>query len=42
MCSLQTESGLYGKLVTRRLRERLDELIALGSSVREGRVDAAE
>ena len=36
------EPGLYEELVTRRLRERLDELIALGRRVREGRVDAAE
>ena len=42
MCALEMESGLYEQLVTRRLRERLDELIALGRRVREGRVDAAE
>lgn len=36
------EPGLYEELVTRRLREQLDELVALGRRVREGRVDAAE
>jgi hypothetical protein len=42
MCDLEMEPGLYEELVTRRLRERLDELIALGRRIREGRVDAAE
>lgn len=42
MCALEMEPGLYEELVTRRLRERLDELIALGRRVREGRVDPAE
>jgi superfamily II DNA or RNA helicase/HKD family nuclease len=39
---LDMDPGLYEQLVTRRLRERLDELIALGRHIREGRIDAAE
>ena len=38
---MDLEPGLYEELVTRRLRERIDELIA-GGAVREGRVDRAE
>src|SRR5947207_3054110 len=36
------DPGLYEELVTRRLRERIDELIALGRRIREGRIDPAE
>jgi superfamily II DNA or RNA helicase/HKD family nuclease len=39
---LDLEPGLYEELVTRRLRERIDELIAEGRRIREGRVDPAE
>jgi hypothetical protein len=38
---LDLEPGLYEELVTRRLRERIDELIAEGRRIREGRVDPA-
>jgi hypothetical protein len=38
----ELEPGLYEELVTRRLRERIDELVAEGRRVREGALDQAE
>jgi hypothetical protein len=39
---MDLEPGVYEELITRRLRQRIDELIAEGRRIREARVDPAE